>query len=161
MVAQNTVKKIIDKVFDVVILIKSIFGFFEILAGIVLGVSGRLIESTLILALTKQEISEDPKDFIANYLIKIANNFSVGTHIFAVIYLIFHGVANIFLVVALAKKKTWAYHTALTGFGFFIVYQVYRYFHTHSLLLLLLTLFDIFIEIMILLEYRNTRKNKK
>jgi uncharacterized membrane protein len=151
-------KKLIDKIFDIVILIKSFFGIFEVLAGIVLAISGRLIANNLIVALTQQEISEDPNDFIANYLIKTANSFSSGIHIFPIIYLIFHGLVNIFLAIALLKNKIWAYPWAMAGFGLFAVYQVYRYFHTHSLLLLLLTLFDIFIVAIILLEYKNKKK---
>jgi uncharacterized membrane protein len=151
-------KKIIDRTFEVGILIKSFFGVFEILAGIVFAISGRLAINNLIIALTQQEISDDPNDFIANYLIKTANNFSTGTHIFAIVYLIFHGIINIFLAIALLKNKIWAYPWAITGFSIFIIYQVFRYFHTHSLLLLFLTLFDIFIVSVILLEYNNKRK---
>ena len=151
-------KKIIDKIFDIVILFKSFFGFFEILAGILFAVSGKLIVDNLILILTQQEIVEDPKDFFANYLIKTGNNFSNGGNIFAIVYLIFHGVINIFLAVALSKNKLWAYPWAITGFGFFIIYQSYRYFQTFSLPLLFLTLFDIFIVLIIWLEYTRKRK---
>jgi len=150
-------KKLIDKVFELVILIKSIFGFFEALAGSVLAISGGLVVNNWIIALTQQEISQDPNDFIANYLIKVA----AGSHIFAVVYLIFHGLINIFLAIALLKNKVWAYPWAVAGFSFFIIYQFFRYFHTHSLLLLLLTIFDIFIVWIILLEYENKRKKQR
>ena len=151
-------RKIIDKVFEVVILIKSFFGFFEVLAGTILAISGRLIINNVIVALTQQEITEDPKDFFANLLISTSSNLSAGTHLFAVIYLIFHGVVNIFLVIALSKNKTWAFRWAVGAFGFFIIYQFFRYFHTHSLLLLFLTIFDIFIVLVILLEYNIKKK---
>src|ERR1035437_2186272 len=118
-------KKLIDKVFDIGILIKSFFGVFEVLVGIILAISGRLIIDNLIVALTQQEISEDPSDFIANYLIKNANNFFTNSHIFAVVYLILHGIINIFLAIALLKNKIWAYPWAMAGFGLFIIYQVF------------------------------------
>ena len=142
-------------------MIKSIFGFFEILAGIVFAISGRLIVNNLIIALTQQEISEDPNDFFANFLVKAANSFSAGSHIFAVVYLIFHGLINIFLAVALLKNKIWAYPWAMTGFSIFIIYQIFRYFHTHSLLLLFLTIFDIFIVLIIFLEYNSKKRIKR
>lgn len=154
-------RKLIDRVFELGILIKSFFGFFEILAGIVFAISSRLIVNNLIIALTQQEISEDPNDFIANYLIKTANNFSSGSHIFAVIYLIFHGVVNIFLAVALLKNKIWAYPWAITGFGLFLIYQVFRYLHTHSASLLFLTIFDIFIVFIVCWEYKKNYNKKK
>ncbi len=154
-------KKTIDKVFDIGILIKFFFGFFEVLAGILFAISGRLTVSNLIIALTQQEISEDPNDFIAHYLTNAANNFSEGSQIFAVAYLIFHGAVNVFLTVSLFKEKRQFYPYAIAGFGVFIFYQIYRYFHTHSLLLLFLTLFDVFIVLIIFLEYkRKTAKSR-
>jgi uncharacterized membrane protein len=154
-------KKIIDNTFEIVILIKSLFGFFEVLAGIVLAISGGLIVNNLIIALTQQEIMDDPNDFFANYLINMANNFSADSHTFAIVYLIFHGLVNIFLAIALLKNKIWAYPWAMAGFGLFTVYQVFRYFHTHSILLLFLILFDILIIAVILLEYRTKKKKLK
>jgi len=154
-------KKIVERAFEIGILIKSIFGFFEVLAGIVFAFSGKLIVNNIITALTQQEISEDPKDLIAGFLVRISNSFSSGTNFFAVFYLIFHGLINIFLAIALLKNKIWAYPWALAGFGLFIVYQVLRYFDTHSSLLLFLTVFDIFIVIIVMLEYSSKKKKRR
>ena len=154
-------RKLIDKIFEVVILVKSFFGFFEVLAGIVFAVSGKLIINNFIIELAQQEILEDPNDIIANYLINSLRDFSAGSYLFAVMYLILHGAANIFLAMALLKNKIWAYHWAMVGFTLFIIYQVYRYFHTHSLLLLFLTLFDVFIVIIIILEYRKKKHKNR
>lgn len=154
------VRKIIDRAFELGILVKSLFGFFEVLAGIVVAFSGRLIVDNFIIALAQQEIAEDPNDFIASYLIKTANSFYLDGHVFAIVYLIFHGLVNISLAVALLKNKIWAYYWAAVGFSIFIIYQVFRYFHTYSLSLLILTIFDIFIVSIILLEY-NRKKFKK
>jgi uncharacterized membrane protein len=151
-------KKIIDRIFELVILIKFLFGFFEVLAGIVLAISGRLMINNLIIALTQQEIIEDPNDFFSNILIKATSSLSVGSHVFAVVYLIFHGFINVFLAVSLLKNKVWAYPWAIAGFSVFIIYQVFRYFHTYSILLLFLTFFDIFIVLFIFLEYRKNIK---
>ena len=155
-------RKLIDRLFELGVLIKSFFGFFEILAGVVFAVSGRLVVNNLILSLTQQEISEDPSDFLTNFLIKTVNNYSAGSYIFAVIYLIFHGAVNMSLAVALLRNKIWAYPWAIAGFSMFIIYQIYRYFHTHSLMLLSLTVFDIFVVFIVWLEYkRRIRKTKK
>jgi len=154
-------RKTIDRIFELGILIKSIFGFFEVLAGIVLAVSGRLAVNNFIIALTQQEILEDPNDFIANYLIAAGNSFYAGGNVFAIVYLIFHGVVNISLAVALLKNKIWAYPWAIVGFSGFIFYQVFRYFHAHSQLLLFLTIFDVLVVLVIWLEYRRrVRKSK-
>jgi uncharacterized membrane protein len=156
---QVNFKKIIDKSFEIAILVKSFFGVFEILAGILLAISGKIMINNLIIALTQQEISEDPSDFFANYLAKALSNISAGSsHIFAVVYLLFHGIVNIFLAIALLKNKIWAYFWAVAAFGLFIIYQVYRYFHTYSPLLLVLIAFDALIILLILLEYRNKKQ---
>ncbi|MCX6724121.1 MAG: DUF2127 domain-containing protein [Candidatus Staskawiczbacteria bacterium] len=151
-------KKLIDRAFELGILIKSFFGIFEILAGIILAISGRLMVNNFIIALTQQEISEDPNDFFANYLINGVNNFSAGSNIFAVAYLVFHGLVNISLAIALLKNKIWAYPWALFGFSAFLIYQTYRYVHNHSVLLLFLTLADALILFIVLLEYKKKRR---
>lgn len=146
--------KIIDKIFEIGILIKTFFGFFEILGGIILGISGKLIMNNFIIDLAQQEIAEDPHDLIANSLIKMAQNLSSDSHIFAILYLVLHGVINIFLAVGLLKNKIWAYPWAMSFYGIFMIYQVYRYLHTYSILLLILTLFDAFVVSAIWLEYK-------
>jgi len=153
-------RKIVDKTFEVGILAKSIFGIFEVLAGIVLAISGKLIVNNLIIALTQKEIADDPSDLFSSFLIKMGNNYLLSGNIFAVFYLIFHGVINICLAIALLKNKIWAYPWAMGGFGIFIIYQLYRFLFTHSVLLMLLTLFDLFIVSIILLEYNSKRKIK-
>lgn len=153
--------KIIDKIFEISVLIKAVFGFFEILGGILLSFSKKTITNNFIIRLAQAEIADDPndKDIIANYLVKTAKNLSQDSRIFAVAYLFFHGAVNIFLAVSLSRGKIRAY-PVITGFlCIFIIYQMYKYFHTFSSSLLALTLFDIFFISVIWLEYR--RKVKK
>lgn len=154
--------KLIDEGFEIGILLKFLHGFFEILVGIFLATPGRLVTDNLIIVLTRAEIAEDPNDLIANYLIKLSNNISNSVNLFAVFYLVFHGIINTALAIALLKNKMWAYPLSIAIFSLFIIYQVYRYFYTHSLLLLLLTVFDIFVVVIIFLEYkRKFKANRK
>ncbi len=157
-----SVKKAIEKVFEAGVLIKSIFGIFEILVGILLSISTKIITDNFIIDLAQQEIANDPNDLLASFIIKEANNFSnQGAQLFASLYLIIHGFINLFLVIALLKNKVWAYHFAITAFAIFIIYQLYRYFYSHSIMLFLLTIFDIFIVVMIWLEYQKKAKHEK
>ncbi len=151
--------KLIDRIFEIGILAKVFFGFFEILGGILLSFSGKLLTYNFIIYMTREEIAEDSNDVIANYLINLANNFSLSAHTFATVYLFFHGAVNIFLAVFLMKNKLWAYPSAVILFGGFNIYQIYRYFHTFSPGLLLLTAFDVFVLFIIWAEYR--RKKRK
>jgi uncharacterized membrane protein len=150
-------KKIISWIFQFTFIAKSVIGFFEIIAGIIMATSGRFVVNDIIISLAQQEILGDPDDVIVNYLITISNNFSGAINLFAVVYLFSHGIINVFLAVALLKNKLWVYSWAIAGFGLFIIYQIFRYFHTYSLTLLLLTIFDIFIVSIILLEYKKKK----
>ena len=136
-------------------MLKSLFGLFEILAGLLLAASGKLVTDNFIIALAQQEIVDDPNDFIANHIISAANTLQTGANLFAIFYLVFHGVINLALAMALFKNRLWAYPVAIAGFAGFIIYQVYRYLHTHSEMLLALTAFDVLLLIFIALEYRN------
>ena len=160
---QNIVKnklyrKFVDEGFEIGVILKAVIGFFEVSAGMLLAISGKIIVNNLILILTQQEISEDPKDIFANYLIKALKNLSGDMHMFAIIYLIFHGVLNIFLSIFLLKGKHWAYPVAIGLFSMFLIYQAYKCFYSHSLLLLALTIFDAFVILFIFLEYRKKYK---
>jgi len=156
-------RKIIDRTFEISVLLKAFFGFFEILGGILFAISDRFITNNFIIRIAQQEITEDSNDLIANFLIKSADSLANGSQVFAVVYLIFHGVVNIFLAVSLLKNKLWAYPWAMALFSGFIIYQIYRYFHTYSLELLFLMIFDAFIVFIIWLEYKRKKTpiNKK
>jgi uncharacterized membrane protein len=154
------ISKLIDKIFEIGVLIKSLFGFFEILVGMVFAVSGKMITDNFLVNIAQQEIADDPNDIFANYIIKTVNDFSAGTYLFTVVYLIFHGLVNLILAMALLKNKIWIYPWSMAAFGSFIVYQIYRYFHTHSFALLFLIAFDVLFVALIFLEYNKARKKK-
>ena len=73
---KKLIKKIIDKAFELGVLAKFIIGFFEFIAGVIFAISGKLIVDNIIIALAQQEIAEDPKDLIGNFIIKETKNFS-------------------------------------------------------------------------------------
>lgn len=153
-------QKTLDKLFEVGILIKSFFGFFEVLAGIVLALTGVRVINNLIFLITQSEITENHKNPLVSYAIHslhLGNNISLSFHIFAVAYLVVHGSINIFLAIDLARGKTKFYPVAISVFSLFIIYQIYRYLYGHSILLLGLTIFDVFFVTVIYLEYRRIK----
>ncbi len=154
----NKEGKLLDRLFEVGVLIKAFFGFFEILGGIFLAISGGKIINNFIIFITQQEIIDDPNDVIANYLIRLTTDFSLGTQIFAISYLLFHGIVNIFLAIVLLKDKLWAYPLAISLLTGFIAYQIYRYFHSFSPILLFLIIFDLLVVLIIWLEYKRHKK---
>ena len=57
-------------------------------------------------------------------------------------YLLTHGLVKVILVVCLWMNKLWAYPLTIAVFGLFMLYQMARFTHTHSIALVLLTIFD-------------------
>jgi len=150
-------KKIIDDAFGIGVMLKLLIGIGEAVAGTALVFFGQFIVNNIVIKPAKGEIAEDPHDFVANTIIKIIGEFSASSNIFAAVYLLFHGAVNIFLAVSLLRGKLWAYPAAIAGFGLFISYQLFRYFHTHSILLLAMTLFDIIIVALVWLEFKKAK----
>jgi uncharacterized membrane protein len=60
-------------------------------------------------------------------------------------------------VIALLKNKLWAYPWSLVVLGSFILYQIYRFTFTHSLALIVLTVFDLAVIWLIWREYQIVR----
>jgi uncharacterized membrane protein len=79
-----------------------------------------------------------------------------GKH-FASLYLLAHGLIKALLVAALWFDALWAYPLTMVVFGLFSVYQVHRFLHTHSVTLLLITVFDVLIIWLTAREYQEQK----
>jgi uncharacterized membrane protein len=143
--------------FRVGILLKGIDGFMELIGGLVLLSLAREFLSRTVALVTAHELSEDPHDLLANALTHTVSLLSADTRRFAGAYLIGHGCIKIVLVAGLWREKRWAYPVALWFLGAFVAYQLYRYAHTHSLVLLAFTALDVFILWAIWRDYRLRR----
>lgn len=142
--------------FKIGLLLKGIHGLTEIIGGAVLfSTPNRL--STLTRFLTKHELSEDPRDLVANFLLNLNRSFSISTQHFAVFYLMTHGIIKCTLILLLWRRKLWAYPLSIVSLILFIVYQVYRYTLTQSAFLILLTIFDAVMIALTYLEYKRMR----
>jgi uncharacterized membrane protein len=151
-------KKIFHKLFNVGILLKGLDGILEIIGGIVLFFvsSDNLVK--ILKYLFQNELIQDTKDAIANYLISLFQSLSLSVQLFASVYLLIHGIIKIWLISSLLKKRLWAYPVSQIVLGIFVIYQTYRYTHTHSLFLILLTLFDILVIFLIGIEWKSVKK---
>ena len=148
----------IHRIFDVSLILKGIHSVIEIIGGfLVLFVSQDYILK-LVLSLASGEISEDPKDFLANFLIKSAEQLSFTSQHFIAFYLLSHGIIKGFLVINLFKERLWAYHLAMTVFTIFGIYQIYEFIRTGSIWLLALTILDVFVIILTWHEYNYMKR---
>ena len=153
-------EKNIHLVFEISLIGKALFALLEIVGGILAYFISQALLLRVVTALTQDELVDDPHDFVANYLLHTAQNFSVGTQHFTALYLASHGIIKLFVIVGLLREKLWYYPLALVVFGLFIIYQLYRFSFTHSPWLLVLTVFDLAIMGLTWHEYRYLRRSR-
>ena len=148
----------LDKTFKIGLVLKGLDGILEVVGGLLLlFLSPQAIEH-VVRALTAHELSEDPHDLIARYLLHTAGHLSHGTTLFGAIYLLSHGIAKIVLVALVLRDKLWAYPWLIGLLLAFIVYQLYRITVVHfSAGLAALTVFDAFLVWLTWREYRSKR----
>ena len=161
--AERTAKPLspaLDKTFKIGLVLKGLDGILEIIGGILLLVVSPDAINHLVRVLTAHELSEDPHDLIANYLLHTTAHLGRGTTIFGAIYLLSHGIAKIVLVALVLRDKLWAYPWLIGLLLAFIAYQLYRITAVHfSAGLTLLTIFDAFLVWLTWREYRAKRAN--
>ena len=151
----------IHKVFEISVLLKGAHAIIECIGGIALYLVSAATINSWVNFLTQEELIQDPSDFVATHLQEFAQTFSVGTKAFYGFYLLSHGLIKILLVAGLLRGKLWSYPASLAALTLFIVYQLYRYFYTHSLGLIVLTIFDVFVIGLIWHEYGLVRRHLK
>jgi uncharacterized membrane protein len=149
----------IHQIFEVSVLLKGAHALMECIGGVALAVVSTGTIAALVNTLTQEELIEDPNDFVATHLLVLAQNFSVSSQHFYAFYLLSHGLVKIFLVIGLLKNKLWSYPTSLAVMSLFIFYQLYRFFYTRSLGLIVLTVFDLIVMVLIWHEYRLSRRH--
>lgn len=93
--------------------------------------------------------------FLFEFVMREVGPMSLSTRYFVGIYLLVHGLLNFFVVYNLFRNRLWAYPLAMGVVFLFVLYQFYRLAHTHSPILLVVTLFDIAFIILTWHEYRS------
>ena len=136
---------------------KGVDGLLEIIGGLLLLIVSPSQIQWFAETLTLHELSADPNDLIATYLLNSARGLSSATEEFAAMYLLWHGVVKIALVAALLRRRQWGYFAGIAAFSLFLAYQMYRYLHTRSPELLALSVVDVFVIALTWLEYKRLR----
>ena len=151
----------LDHLFAIGIIGKGINGPAELIGGLLLLFVTPESIHDLVAVLTRGELSEDPNDLVARYLLHTANGLTGSAVIFGAIYLLVHGAVKIVLVIALLLNKLWAYPCMIAVLLIFIGYQLYRIALQPSAALVVLTAFDVLIVTLTWLEYRRQRQIPK
>ena len=127
--------------FRVGITLKGIDGVLEAIGGVLLWFKVNSLNAWL-QALCEHELARDKHDIIFRHISDASQKLASGSPMFASLYLLSHGLVKAVLVISLQLDRLWAYPLTMVVFGAFMVYQVYRFTHTHSWALIILTLFD-------------------
>jgi uncharacterized membrane protein len=149
-----TAKQLLRDAFRTGITVKGADGLLEAMGGVLLWFIKPRAMSRVLRVLSLHELSRDPQDFIGTRLLHISERLAHADPMFASIYLLIHGLAKVGLAVALWLNALWAYPPAIAIFSAFGLYQIYRFTHTHSIALLILTIFDAAIVWLTWEEYR-------
>jgi uncharacterized membrane protein len=150
----------LDKVFEVGILLKGLDGLLEVAGGILLFFIKPEYLNHLAITLTQHELAEDPRDFLATHILHSTQNLAAGSLVFAALYLLSHGLVKIVLVWEILHNRFWAYLGLIYLTIGFMIYQIYRFSYSHSISLVLLTVFDGVIVYLTVVEYCK-RKSKR
>lgn len=150
--------RVLDLLFLVGVLCKGIDGLVELIGGI-----GLLVISPAALreaadAVTAQELSEDPHDVVANLIRHSAAHLGGGGMAFLALYLLFHGVVKLAIVIALLVGSRRFYPWAIVALGAFVVFQAYELVVTPSVGVVGLTILDLIIIWLTWREWRGGRE---
>ena len=149
----------LGRAFRVSLVLKGADAVLEMVGGVLFLVVPPSALGRIVGALTQHELSEDPRDLVANFLQETAQHFG-GARFFGAVYLLSHGVSKIVLVVEIFRGRLWAYPAMLVLLGAFIVYQSYRLVHAFTAGMLALTLFDMIVVWLTWREYGRQRERR-
>ena len=147
--------------FEAGIALKAFNGMWEIISGTL----ALLVPREMILrgfyALAHGELLEDPHDRLVDLVGGFITTVPHGTRIFIALYILFHGIVNLFLAYNLYRNRLWAYPAAAGFMSLFLVYQCYRIYTHHSVVLTIISVIDIIFIALVLHEYRHQREVKE
>jgi uncharacterized membrane protein len=138
---------------------KGVAGLVETIGGVLLLCIPQAGLNALVIFLTAPELAEDPTDRVATFLQRAVHELGADTKLFASGYLIVHGVIKVLLVAGLLGHRLWSYPVSLWFLAGFIAYQAYRFFFTHSLWMIALTVVDLIVAFLIWREYQVRKQN--
>ena len=134
-----------------------VYGVVRIFAAILLlNMIGMPIEHVIKGFLSK-ELMEDPGDLLSRALGFFFTRHPVKVNYFLTIYLGFWGVVDIVLSMCILRRQMWAYPLSLVLIALFVAYELYRISYTHSSILFVFILIDLFVFWLIYREYRQLK----
>lgn len=109
--------------------------------------------SDILLRLMGHELTRHPHEGVMHAI----NHLPFTVTYFLAIYFIFWGTIDVFLSILLLRHQLWAFPFSIVLITLFILYEMVRITHTHSLVLLGVIIMDLFIIWMIFREYKKLK----
>lgn len=154
---KDSVKYKLHWLFEAGAVIKALDGVTEFALGLFFFFATAQTVNGVIFALTGDELTEQPRDQITQFLFHSWSGFSASSQEFWAIIFVGNGIIKLLLVLALFKERYSAYPYIAAGFSALAAYQIYHIVGSPSLILSLLTVFDVLFILLIVLEYRFQR----
>ncbi len=145
----------LGRLFEIAIIAKGLNGVVELIGGVLLLLVSPGMINHAVIAFTRAELSEDPKDFVATHLLQTADGLTGKAVLFGAAYLLLHGVVKVVLVGAILLNKQWAYPWMIAVLILFVAYQLYRIVLNPGAGMIALTIFDILIIALTWREWRH------
>ncbi|HEY8319327.1 MAG TPA: DUF2127 domain-containing protein [Amnibacterium sp.] len=149
-------------VFRIVLILKGLDGVLELVGGALLLIVRPSQIQGIAAFLTRTELQEDPRDFIANHVLSASHSLvhDAGLSLWGALYLLVHGLVKVVLVWAVLRDRLWAYPWMIGFLAVFIAYQGYAMVVHFTWGLLLLTLLDVVVVWLTVREYRRLRRQR-
>ncbi|MEI7719668.1 MAG: DUF2127 domain-containing protein [bacterium] len=133
------------ELFEAGVAFKALNSVWEVLGGVFLLTRLHFWFTHLVVHISNSEFLGEHGDFLSRLLTTQVSHLAAdSTRLFVGLYLLFHGLMNAFLAFNLYRNRLWSYPVSIAFTSLFLVYQTYRLFHTHSPLLLFITVLDVF-----------------
>lgn len=146
------------KMFVLTLVSKAILGLLQLgtAVALILGFADHL--PALVQWLFKAELAENPTDFLANKVISLVGVLPQTDLTFYKVYFTAHGVLHLGVVAALLYGASWAYHVGVGVLVVFVIYQIFEWFHVGGLMLVVLTIIDVLVIYLTVLEHGRSRR---
>ena len=143
------------RLFEIAVFFKGADGILETIGAVLLAIFGADGVNRIVALITQHELSQDPHDRVASWVVRHTRTLHVGSVDFAVAYLLLHGVFKILIAIGLFKEIRWVFPVALVVFGGFVLYEWYRMASHPSATIAVLSSIDVLVCILVWREYRS------
>ncbi len=144
-----------NQAFRIGMLWRIAYGSFRVLVGLMLVQFIHQPFPDFLRTIFRNELIENPNDLFATQLLNFFSHHDFTITFFFAFYIIFWGVMDIFLSICLLKHQHWAFPFSLFLIASFMIYEILRFLHTHSITLLILLTIDSVVFWLIYREYKN------